>query len=150
MAFTRISSDMTRYGHKRIYSSTFETLMKIGYFDVNRKNPINIFPILNYYKGFSLSLICSVTYYSTLLFTFKMNNLAQNHENGFVKKYLSLFGPSIFGGVCASIISYPFDTVKRQIQVNGSLGFNKIYFSVTHAFKMNYESGIKSFYKYGK
>lgn len=144
-----MSSDMTRYGHKRLYGSTIETLLKIGYFDSHKNTSLLIFPFTNYYKGFSLNFICSVTYYTTLLSTFKINN--NNNKlaelNGFYNKFIYYFGPSVIGSIIASAISYPFDTVKRQIQVNGSLGFNKLYFSILHCFKMNYDSGIQSFYK---
>ncbi len=145
-----MTSDMTRYGHKRLYGSTLESLLKIGYFDASGKNSILTIPIQNYYKGFSLNFAASVTYYSTLLFFFKENKKKVNYSEiiGFSKKFLYYFGPSLCGTFVASAISYPIDTLKRQIQVNGSLGYNKLYFSIQHAFKMNYDAGLQSFYKY--
>jgi len=145
-----MTSDMTRYGHKRLYGSTLETLLKIGYFDASGKTSFLMIPITNYYKGFSLNFAAFVTYYSTLLFFFKENRKNINYSEivGFSKKFLYYFGPSLIGTILASTISYPIDTIKRQIQVNGSLGYNKLYFSIQHAFKMNYDLGLQSFYKY--
>src|SRR4051812_11832988 len=48
MVSTRMCSDMTRHGHKRIYSNTFETLMRIGYLDEgNSTSSRGSLPILN-------------------------------------------------------------------------------------------------------
>ena len=145
-----MTSDMTRYGHKRIHGSTLETLLKIGYYDSSGKSSFLTFPFTNYYKGLSLNVATSVTYYSILLLFIKENKEKVDYSEiiGFLRKFLYFFSSSIIATLVASGISYPLDTLKRQIQVNGSLGYKKLFFSIQHAFKMNYDAGIKSFYKY--
>jgi hypothetical protein len=150
IVYTRMSSDMTRYGHKRLYASTIDSLLKIGHFDTKKKSSFGSFPLSNYYQGFSLNFGASVLYYSTLLQVFKFNenrNVKYNEIHGVTKKFISLIGPSFLATILASAVSYPIDTVKRQIQVNGALGYNKLYFSNIHAFKLNMDSGLFSFYK---
>jgi len=143
---TRMSSDMTRYGHKRIYSGTIETLMRIGYTD--EANSSRVFPLTNYYKGFSVNILGSVLYYSTLLISLKLQKPPVTNENkGFLGNYSSYFRPSIISGILASFVSYPFDTVKRIMQVNGAFGYHKLYFSIPHVYKQIIKEGVKGFYR---
>lgn len=66
----------------------------------------------------------------------KINNLiynigekrdVNNTYSNFATKILTIFGGSILTTLLASSLVYPFDTIKKKLQVNGAFGFQQKY-----------------------
>jgi hypothetical protein len=169
LAHTRITSDMTRYGHKKLNSSVIELFTKLvveeegknyiiyRYIAVTKSTFSNL-GIVKLYKGISIALVSNVIYWTLTLSMFdKMNNYFENKKERygsdyeylpFMRKILILFGATTLNAIFTSAIVYPLDTFKRHIQVNGSLGFKSDYYSLTHGFKMFYNEGALNMYRY--
>ncbi len=89
----------------------------------------------NFYKGFSINLVQLTIYWTFSLTTFEtlhnFFNRKKQNENFeyylFPTKMCIIFGATSLNAILASSIVYPFDTLKRHLQVNESLGYNSEY-----------------------
>jgi CHASE3 domain sensor protein len=89
------------------------------------------------YKGYSLALISNFVYWTITFYSFdKINNFANsitekkdvnNAYSSLTAKILAIFGGASLTTVLASTIVYPFDTIKKKLQVNGAFGFEHKY-----------------------
>jgi len=174
LAHTRMSADMTRYGHKKLNSSVLELFSKLiveeeGKIIINKriiiinihlaisKSNFSNFGIFKLYKGMSLALLSNVLYWTiTLSFYERINNYFENqkikHSDDFeylrfIKKIFILFGATTLTSIFTSTFIYPLDTFKRHIQVNSSLGFKSEYYSLTKGFKQFYGQGMLHMYR---
>ena len=65
----------------------------------------------------------------------------------FIHKYAVRFGPSTAALILAQTLCYPFDTVKRRMQLNGSIGHKNLYRNDIHCFQTMWrEEGVRAFY----
>lgn len=69
---------------------------------------------------------------ASLIYKYHMTTLSQ--EDNYIVKYWKLFGCMGLLGLVSSVLTYPLDTIKRQIQVNGSKGYSYEYLSITQAY----------------
>jgi len=111
------------------------------------------------YKGYNAAILTQVPYTVILFTTFEWldkNVFGQNQmvfnkfdDSPFVMKFLSRFGAPTLSLLLAQTILYPFDTVKRCLQLNGSMGHKSLYSgSIANCFATLYKNeGIaKGFY----
>lgn len=121
LACSRISADMTRFNHKRIYQSIPNLFSQIVYEDGFASR----MTISKLYKGFSYAIIGALPYHIVSLVSIeyidKKNEL--NLQSSFFSRFRQIFMHSLFVNAFISIFIYPFDTMKRRCQVNGGLGF---------------------------
>ena len=108
------------------------------------------------YKGFSLGLISNFVYLSTAFLGFeaiqvlsmKKENKQKEYEyESLSKKILGIFASSIGVSLFASGLAYPFDTIKKKIQVNSSFGFESKYLNNKECLKENIKD-FKGLYRY--
>lgn len=90
---------------------------------------------------------------STFSFT---SNLLENEDKfhrfddlTFAYKLAARFGALTLASTLASAVCYPFDTIKRRLQLEGSPGYqnSEIYNEFRYANKMMKEEGFRSFYR---
>ena len=104
------------------------------------KKSYNTNGIKGFYKGNVLYTIGQIPYQGTNFLTYEY--LKNNHENTHTN--LLLFG-SIAGFTSISC-SYPFEIIKRRMQLSGELG-NPTYKNTLHCVKHMYKyNGLRSFY----
>ena len=112
------------------------------------------------YKGFGAGLIAQVPYTVVLLGTFEFMEktaLQQNQQLKFNKnddypfaiKFIQRFGASTLSLVFAQSLLYPFDTIKRNLQLSGQIGHKKLEKeTILGCFKqIKSEHGIKGLYQ---
>lgn len=93
--------------------------------------------MLKLYKGYSFALISNFLYWTISFYCFdKINNLVNsisekrdvnNTYSGLTAKIAAIFGGTTLTTVFASSLVYPFDTIKKKLQVNGAFGFEHKY-----------------------
>lgn len=65
----------------------------------------------------------------------------------FIYKFLNRFGASTLSVLLASALCYPLDTIKRRMQLNGSIGHKNLYRDSMHCFeKIRSEEGLRGLY----
>ena len=72
----------------------------------------------------------------------------KNDEVPFYYKFMHRFGASTIGLLCAQVLLYPLDTVKRCLQVNGAIGHKDLYSGTVDCMgKLYKEGGVRIFYQ---
>ena len=99
--------------------------------------------LLSLYNGSKISAIGMVPFQGINFLTY---NYLNNNYNKNKKKYKNLLFGSL-SGICSVTFAYPFDTIKRRMQLSGEFG-NKNYINfndcITKIYKIN---GIRTFYR---
>jgi hypothetical protein len=113
-----------------------------------RQNSIKLW-IDRHYWGFSLAFF-QVLVFSTISLTgyqilFRLQNNKKENNSHF-DKYMTAMGGSAIVALAASLISYPFDTIKRIYQVNGSRGYKWKYRNSDDIIKEVKVLGLSKFY----
>ena len=111
------------------------------------------------FAGYRAAIISQVPYSVILLSTFEWFDkvvFADNHEiifdkyDGypFIVKFLQRFGASTLSLFIAQSVLYPLDTVKRCLQLNGSMGHKTLYTgSISNCLSTLYKDhGLKGLY----
>ena len=95
------------------------------------------------YKGCSISAIGMIPFQGS-------NFLTYNYLNDLYNPYGSKIKSLIFGscaGIVAVSLTFPFDTIKRKLQLSGELG-NPVYKNTSHCIKYTVQKyGIKGLYR---
>ncbi|CDW82930.1 guanylate-binding n-terminal domain containing protein [Stylonychia lemnae] len=100
--------------------------------------------VKNIFRGYPSAIVSQVPYTMVLMGTFEglksatdqQNTLYSQRDGGpFIMKFINRFGPSTLALLLAQGLCYPFDTVKRRMQLNGSQGHRNIYKSDLDCFK---------------
>jgi solute carrier family 25 phosphate transporter 23/24/25/41 len=99
------------------------------------------FFFVKYYHGFLPAALQSIVFSSITLLGYQFISRS-NQGNSSIS---SITGPSIVAFI-ASTISYPFDTIKRQMQVNGARGFKLQYNDILQLL-VELRSDVKTFYR---
>lgn len=88
--------------------------------------------LLKYYPGMTAAVAESIIYSTITLVGFQTISLMNivNKENQFTQTF---FATSVIAFI-AGVLSYPFDTIKRQLQVNGAKGYKAMQY--TDIFKL--------------
>jgi hypothetical protein len=80
--------------------------------------------VLRYYSGLTLGIAQTLVHSTITLLGYQILNESLYKVDKDNVTYLSVFGKTSLIGLIASIISYPFDTVKRRYQVYSMLDGN--------------------------
>jgi hypothetical protein len=83
-----------------------------------------------YFNGFTISLYQSALFSTITLLGYQaMPSIPyfQSYGESQFRKSLKTFTGTSIIALMASIVSYPFDTIKRQVQVNGAKGYKLVY-----------------------
>ncbi len=118
---TRMAMDLTSHGEKRIYSGITNCMKKTvraeGFFSL--------------YSGFWVSILGTIPHIAIslgLYETLKEHFLNQpENQTDMFSQVVNYAGIGSIAGFVAGIVTYPFDTIRRRLQVNGSLGSEKFY-----------------------
>ena len=134
---TRMTTDMTPKGQQKLYTTTFDCFNRTN-IDEGRGG---------LYKGWQVSAASSGLRASTTLFMmdFVRNNVRSSDSyNSNVNNLIDKVGVSMFSSLIISLALYPFDTVKRCLQLNGVRSFTAPYDGVLDVFK---KLGPKAMYR---
>ena len=109
------------------------------------------------FRGLRLSLLTQVPYQAVLLSSFKatddmMTSAEKYHrydDGSFLYKFFTRFGSVTISTTLAFLLCYPFDTVKRRMQAEGSPGYSytNTHNEVEYARGMLKTEGLASFYR---
>lgn len=161
LCHTRMSSDMSK--KPSMYNMNAQTgastKLYAGVIDCMRKSQKSTRDLRFLFSGYRAAIISQVPYSVILMSSFEyFDNVvfSQNQEITFDKydeypfiiKFLQRFGASTLSLLIAQSVLYPFDTVKRCLQLNGSLGHKTLYTgSITNCFSTLYKDhGLKGLY----
>jgi hypothetical protein len=117
-----------------------------------KTQPPNPLFFTKYYIGFPLALYESLVFSTItlcgyqLLFNYTNTSNKVENESNF-HKYFRVVGGTSLIALIASICAYPFDTMKRQYQVNGAKGFKNLYKYTSEAMSIVYHKGYSECYK---
>lgn len=117
---TRISSDITKKGGQRLFTTTFDCFNRTN-IDEGRKG---------LYKGVEVSMASSA---ARCLMTLPVLDLVKSNskliegENKMVKEFNQKLGIALLSSLVMSTLLYPLDTVKRNLQLNGARGHYTLY-----------------------
>lgn len=138
LAYARIAGSM------KVETNTTSNYKKIkDCFHFNENNVGNNFILKKYYHGLGPAAIQSLVFSSATLLGYQMIYRFNKSDNE--KSYMiTLGGPSLVAFV-ASVLSYPFDTLKRQMQVNGARGFQSKFGDLNQSM-INLRLNFKSYY----
>lgn len=134
---------MTRYGHKKLFSSVTDVFTKtLEDESLSRGGFFGNLGISKFYRGFSINLISNTLYWTIVISSFdtfknyfeiKRNRVGEDLSfYSFIPKMTILFGATGFCSIIASMIVYPLDTLKRNLQVTGSLGYKSEFSGGNH------------------
>jgi hypothetical protein len=137
---TRMALDFSKSGEPRLYKGIFDCMKKTvrseGFFSL--------------YSGFWVTCAGILPHVSVSLVTYdtlKDTLLEKKEQEDTVTQVLNFIGVGTIAGIFATTVSYPFDTVRRRIQLNGALGSEKLYKNSIDCFrKMIAKEGPSSLY----
>ena len=125
-----IRTKITAQSNKNMYNNYIDCVKKSYY-----RNGIQ-----GFYKGNVLYTLGQIPYQGTNFLTYQY--LKDNYEN--TNMNLLLFGS--FAGFTSISVSYPFEIIKRRMQLSGELG-NPTYKNTAHCLKhMFKQNGLRAFY----
>ncbi|EGR32799.1 solute carrier family protein, putative [Ichthyophthirius multifiliis] len=101
------------------------------------------------YKGFFITNICIMPY---LVIAYTLQDLIKsqyptNTQKFEVNTFIYYFGVAGVSALISSLITYPFDTIKRRNMMSGIAGFEKQYKGLFNCINIIYQrEGMKGFY----
>ena len=127
---SKLSVQVKQHKYKGLLDCFVKTVSTNGYYSL--------------YKGSFLASIGMIPFQGTNFLVY--NYLNDNYNNQNLKIYNSLFFGSL-SGIASVSVAYPFDTIKRKLQLSGESG-NPKFRGIIHCIKHMYiNNGIKSFYR---
>src|SRR5690606_17120677 len=109
------------------------------------------------YKGFGVAMASNFLYWLITFSTYerlnkyfdkKVNKLGGDFEYlTFLGKNMMIFGTPIANAIITSVLLYPLDTFKRQLQVNGGAGFDINFLSFSQSLKKFQSWGFIEMYR---
>lgn len=135
---TRFAADISRLGMAREYSSILTCMKQILRND----------GVLGLYSGVGTSIIGMVPYIATAFITYDLLKTFVPEEDEIILNiHVSKLTLGATTGVIAQTLTYPFDTVRRRMQMNSRSGL-KVYSSIVDCiFSMFKKEGFRSFYR---
>lgn len=108
------------------------------------------------YKGYSFALLSNFLYWTISFYSFDqinsiVNTISEKRDinntySGLSAKIAAIFGGATLTTVFASSIVYPFDTMKKKLQVNGAFGFDHKYHNAKECILANF-TNIRGLYR---
>jgi hypothetical protein len=101
------------------------------------------------YKGVGVTLFSSVLRGTITLPVYDLLKSRKVEESsGYLSTFWDRLGPSFMSSLIISVILYPFDTVKRCLQLNGGRGQMSLYRGAPDAFSKIFANyGFSAFYR---
>ena len=128
-----IRSKLSAQQNKEKYKNIFDCLNK----------SIKLYGFKSFYQGMGISIIGYIPYQGNNFLTYYYLKNNYNKNNSKIK---SLLFDSISGFSSVSL-TYPFDTIKRRLQLSGEMG-NPKYKCINDCIKYIYKNhGIRGFYR---
>lgn len=156
MAYTRIAGSMNRYNQYVRAGDAFHVIevQNPGETPKSEMKAPSRNPFAKYYGGMSVALYQAVLYstitltgYQLLHYSMELKNINETmKETNYLIRYIKTFAATSGIGLLASVITYPLDTLKRQMQVNGARGYALIYLNVKEGLR-RMASHPTNFYK---
>lgn len=118
---TRMATDMTPKGQKRLYVTTFDCFNRTN-IDEGIKTGL--------YKGWQISAAAAAMRSVLTLPVIDLvrdNSSKVDNGNVMIRDFFEKIGVSFFASTLMSILVYPFDTAKRCMQLNGVKGHPKAF-----------------------
>ena len=113
---TRISSDITKKNEQRLFSTTFDCFNRTGLDEGNKA----------LYKGVEVAATASAIRCMATLPLYDMLRSQKSSSFDFgipqLKNFNEKMGIAFFSSFIMSLFLYPFDTVKKNLQLNGARG----------------------------
>ena len=113
---TRISSDITKKNEQRLFSTTFDCFNRTGLDEGNKA----------LYKGVEVAATASAIRCMATLPLLDMLRSQKSSSFDFgipqLKNFNEKMGIAFFSSFIMSLFLYPFDTVKKNLQLNGARG----------------------------
>jgi solute carrier family 25 (adenine nucleotide translocator) protein 4/5/6/31 len=138
---TQLSVDTTATAGKKLYNGMFDCM----------KKTVQVDGVPGLYKGLLISLI-EITPYTAIAMGgyeyFKAQLPADEDFTSSWNSTMAKLGCGWVAGLCGSLFCYPMDTVKRQMMLDGAIGFKAKYDnSIVKCFQiLHREGGISCFY----
>lgn len=118
---TRLSADMTPPERQRIYTSTFQCFNRTN-IDEGR---------FGCYKGIEFAIAASIVRAVFQMPVYDMVKWMADKsgasQDGMVGSFTQRIGASLISGLTLATILYPFDTFKRNSQLNGGIGYRQAF-----------------------
>ena len=137
---TRMTCDMSKTQSQRLYTTTFDCFNRTN-IDEGRKS---------LYKGFEVALIQAALrgVFTLPVYDFSLKYLNSGDSQTLTGQFASKLGPSLISSLLLSLVLYPFDTMKRCLQLNGGRGQSMLYRGFVDGFKKFYSAqGLRAFYR---
>jgi len=139
VARSRMAMDFARKGEKLTYKGVFNCLRQ------SQKNS----GISSIWSGYIISVLGSAPQLAISLTAYDMVKEVYL-QPGTDENLINVFnyaGIGTLAGLFAQIFTYPFDTVRRRLQVNGAVGIEKFYTGTIDCIgKMFKKEGFGAFY----
>ena len=101
---TRISTDLTKKGQPRLYTTTFDCFNRTNIDETRR----------GLYKGLTVTVFSSLLRGALTLPVYDIfKKYKATNDNDILSKFWLKLGPSVATSIALSLILYPLDTVKR-------------------------------------
>ncbi len=118
---TRITADVTPKSRQRVYSSTFQCFNRTN-LDEGR---------FGCYKGVEFAIAAAIVRSMFQLPIYDMVKMTAEKigmdKDGTVGSFTQRIGASFVSGLALATILYPFDTFKRNAQLNGGIGYRQAF-----------------------
>lgn len=163
LAYSRKAGKLALDGNYNNFRSCFHTKIDtMLYYDIplnkmlEMQNKQKSFLVSKYYEGFAYACLASVVSLSVnmLGFAFIRDKLEQKTEDKernwkySVRQFFKVVGYTSVLTLLTSPFVYPFDTLLRQVQVNGGRGYNNKFESGYEAMKsLILKRNVKGMYK---
>lgn len=160
LAYTRKAGKLVPDGNYDSYRSCFHTKIDtMIYSDIplnkmmETQKDKNQILVSKYYEGFSYALLLStVSCFTNMIgFAFIRDKLAHKSEENkeySIKSFFRLLGYTSTMAFLTSPFIYPFDTLLRQVQINGARGYNLKYEKSSEISRSLFGGkNIKNFYR---
>ena len=109
--------------------------------------------LLGLYKGFWISCLGIVPYLGLSLGTYDilkpfLFDKKTDGSESLITMFISSLGAGTIAGMTAQIVTYPLDTVRRRMQLNGGHGLEKAYLNSFDCIKkIALQEGVRGFFK---
>lgn len=140
---TRLSLDVSRYSEPRLYQGTIGCMKEI----------LKSEGVSGFYKGFGIACLGIVPYLTLSLATYdllkpEVFNADINETESLLTVIINYLGVGTVAGMSAQLLTYPLDTVRRRMQLNGGHGLQKAYKNSFDCIKKIISTeGMKGFYR---
>ncbi|CAK94341.1 unnamed protein product (macronuclear) [Paramecium tetraurelia] len=136
----KLTVDMSHFNKARLYNGIFDCL----------KKTLKTQGFSALYQGFILSSCGTVPYLGiSFLVHDQLKDLVpiENKSEQIWMQLAQFIGIGSISTITATALTYPIDTIRRRIQINGSLGAQRAYVSFSDCVKKMRKEGLLSYYR---